>query len=195
MKWQRRIWVIAAAAAMACLPLTTAGCSGGGAPKTVELTPGDMPSGASWTGVYFSELYGYLHLVQDGNAVAGKWLRPHKDKWGELHGEATGDVLRFEWTEYTVGLVGPNSTKKGKGYFRYKRPAGDNVDDTFAGEIGRDKDEAGEPWDGVKQRNVNPDLDSIGGTGATDVGGGDWDGENKEEGTPEAPAEPKAPSP
>ena len=29
------------------------------------------------------------------------------------------------------------------------------------------------------------------GAGAGDVGGGDWDSDNKEQGTPEAPASPK----
>ena len=36
----------------------------------------------------------------------------------------------------------------------------------------------------------HPDLASIGGTGASDLGGGDWDSENKEQGTPEEPANP-----
>ena len=194
MKWMRSLRLVVTAMALVSAPLSlsisTAGCSGGSGAKAPELNPGDMPDGASWTGVYFSELYGYLHLVQDGNAVEGKWIRPHKDKWGKLKGEATGDVIKFEWTEYTTGLVGPNASKTGRGYFKYKRPAGDNVDDTFAGEIGFDKDEVGEPWDAVKQRNVNPDLASIGGTGASDLGGGDWDSENKEQGAPEEPANP-----
>jgi hypothetical protein len=191
MKWKRSLWLVVTAMALVGAPLSSAGCAGGsGSGKTAEVTPGDMPSDASWTGVYFSELYGYLHLVQDGNAVAGKWIRPHKDRWGELKGEATGDVIHFEWEEHTIGLVGPNSGKKGRGYFKYKRPAGDNVDDTFTGEIGFDQDEVGEPWDAVKQRNVKPDLASIGGTDSSDVGGGDWDGENKEKGTPEGPTDP-----
>jgi hypothetical protein len=52
------------------------------------------------------------------------------------------------------------------------------------------KDEIGMPWDGVKQRNVKPDLSSIGGNGAAEVGGGEWDGENSEKGKPEDPASP-----
>jgi hypothetical protein len=185
--------MVVAVAALASTPVL-AGCSGGGGSgKTANVTPGDMPQGASWTGVYFSELYGFLHIVQDGNAIVGKWQRPHKDRWGSIKGEATGDVIHFEWTEHVTGLIGPNSEKKGKGYFKYKRPEGDNVDDQIVGEIGRDNDETGEPWDAIKQRNVNPDLDSIGGTGAGDIGGGDWDSDNKEQGSPEAPAQPQAP--
>jgi hypothetical protein len=183
--------------ALVAAPLASVGCSSTPAGKAAKIEPGDMPDGADWTGVYYSELYGYLHVVQDGTAVSGKWMRPVKDRWGELHGQATGNVIRFSWTEHTIGSVGPKSKRTGKGYFRYKRPAGDNVDDTIVGEIGVGSDEVGEPWDAVKQRNVNPDLASIGGSGSLDVGGGDWDSENKEKGTPEAPKqqEPEAPKP
>jgi len=105
----------------------------------------------------------------------------------------TGDLMKFSWVEHTIGGVGPNSSRSGKGYFKYKRPPGDNVDDTIAGEIGTGNDEVGEPWDAIKQRNIKPDLNSIGGTGAMDIGGGEWDGENKEKGTPEPPKAPPPP--
>jgi hypothetical protein len=185
----RRHWIAAAVSALLLGPLAL-GCSSSSAPKTAKITPGDMPDGADWTGVYYSELFGYLHMVQDGNAIEGRWIRPVKDRWGELHGTATGDVARFSWTEHNIGAVGPNATKSGKGYFKYKRPPGDNVDDTLAGEIGRNQDEVGEPWEAVKQRNVQPDLKSIGGTSSGDIGGGDWDDKNEEPGAPEAPAGP-----
>jgi hypothetical protein len=186
--------MVATLAATMGIPFVTAGC-GAGAGKTAEITPGDMPAGSSWTGVWYSELYGYLHLVQDGNAVAGKWLRPHKDRWGELKGKTTGNVIRFEWTEHTIGLVGPNAQKKGKGYFKFSPPTADQAFDTLAGEIGRGEDETGDPWEAIRQKDIMPDLASIGGSGAGDLGGGDWDSENKEQGSPEAPAEPQAPSP
>ena len=197
MRFRRTILTIAAAAitsiAPVAAPLATVGCSGGNAPKLATVEPGAMPKGAEWTGVYYSELYGHLHVAQDGTKIHGKWIRPVKDRWGELHGQATGDLIRFEWVEHIIGSVGPKAARKGKGYFKYKRPAGDNVDDTLIGQIGLEGDEVGEPWDAVKQRNMPPDLASIGGTGATDLGGGDWDSENKEPGKPEAPVSPPAP--
>lgn len=185
--------LICASALIISLPLVIGCGPGGSGPQTANVQAGDMPAGGEWTGVYFNPLYGSLHLVQDGNAISGKWLRPNQDRWGELHGTVTGDLMKFEWKEYVIGLVGPNSQKSGKGYFKYTRP-GENVDDQIAGEIGRDGNEVGEPWDGVKQRNVKPDLDSIGGSGAGDVGGGDWDSDNKEKGQkPEEPQPPPAP--
>jgi len=189
MNRSRRLFTLMAAGAMLLGPASL-GCGSKPPPKTAKIEPGDMPDGADWTGVYYNELYGYLHLIQEGNQVNGKWQRPQREKWGRLTGTATGNVLRFDWTEYKTGVVGPNSQASGKGFFKYSRPEGDNIDDRIDGERGYDQDETGEPWDAIKQRNVKPDLSSIGGTGAGDIGGGDWDSENKEPGSPEAPAPP-----
>ncbi|MGK3998014.1 hypothetical protein [Sorangium sp. So ce1024] len=189
MNVSRRLWIAAAAGALLLGPMAL-GCSSNPPPKTATVQAGDMPEGGDWTGVYYSELYGYLHLVQDNDAISGKWIRPVKDRWGELHGSVTGDLIKFAWTEHVIGAIGPNSKKEGRGYFKYVRPEGENVDDKLAGEIGRGKDEVGEPWEAIKQRNMLPDLASIGGTGSSDIGGGDWDSDNQESGTPEPPASP-----
>lgn len=161
--------------------------------KTANVKPGSMPDGADWTGVYYSPLFGYLHLEQEGNLVTGRWQRPRKGQWGKMQGNADGNLLRFDWEEFIDGLVGPNSRKSGKGYFVYRRPEGDNVDDVIEGEVGRGEDEVGIAWEAIKQRNVKPDLDSIGGSGAGEVGGGEWDSGNTESGEPEEPVEPDEP--
>ncbi len=180
----------AAAVAGALLIAPLAGCSGSQTGKVATVQSGDMPSGAKWDGVYFSELYGNLHLVAKGNHIKGKWERPHKDKWGEIEGDTEGDVFKFTWSEYTRGLVGPNSKHVGKGYFKYKRPEGNNVGDVINGEIGSCDDEVGTPWEAMKQRNIPPNPDSIAGSGSRDVGGGDWDTDPKEKGKPESPTSP-----
>jgi hypothetical protein len=175
------------------LGATAAGCKKGGADgKTANVKPGSMPADAEWNGVYYSPLFGHLHLVTQGNLVEGRWQRPRKGQWGKLQGNVDGNLLRFDWEEYIDGLVGPNSKKTGKGYLVYRRPEGDNVDDVIEGEVGRDNDEVGTPWEAIKQRNEKPNLESIGGSGATEVGGGEWDSENKEEGTPEEPVGPES---
>lgn len=181
----------------ACVALGSIGC-GPETPKakTANVKPGAMPEDGDWEGVWYSPLYGHMHMVPEGNLVNAKWRRPLKGRWGTLQGNADGNLLRFDWTEYVDGLVGPNSKKSGKGYFVYTRPEGDNVDDVLQGEIGWGEDEVGDEWRAVKQRNVKPDIDSIGGSGANDVGGGDWDGDNKEpELEPEAPVEPDVDAP
>jgi hypothetical protein len=197
MKRLEMVFRFAVASALCVAPLAVLGCSGGadGDVKHATVQVGTMPQGADWAGVYYSELYGYLHLVQDGNSVSGRWLRPTKNMCGEVHGEITGDVIKFSWIEHTIGAVGPNSQHQGHGYFKYKRPNGDNVDDTIVGEVGRGQSDAGDPWDAVKQRNMPADPKSIQcGGGAGDLGGGDWDHENKEQGAPEAPKSPSAPT-
>lgn len=163
--------------------------------KTANITPGSMPDGGEWDGVYYDMLFGNLHLKASGNLVKGKWQRPRKGQWGQLTGNIDGNVMRFDWEEFVDGLVGPNSKKKGKGYFVYKRPEGDNVDDIIEGEIGKGLNEVGTEWRAIKQRNVKADLDSIGGAGASDVGGGDWDGDNTEKSDPEPPQEPDTDAP
>lgn len=159
--------------------------------KRASVTAGTMPTDAKWDGVYYSPLFGFLHVAQTGQRVQGKWERPRKDRVGEMNGNVDGNLLRFDWNEYTVGLVGPNSRRTGKGYLVYTRPEGENVDDVINGEAGLGKNEVGMPWRAVKQRNVDADLDSIGGVGSSDLGGGDWDGKNRESGEAEPPAAPE----
>jgi hypothetical protein len=170
-----------------------AACSGLPEGKVAKVEQGEMPSGAKWDGVYYSELYGNLHLKTQGGGskVTGRWERPHKDRWGEVEGEINGNVMRFSWSEWNRGLVGPNAKKSGRGYFKYSRPEGENVDDKITGETGPGDDEVGDPWEAIKQRRMDPHPESIGGTGSRDVGGGDWDNENKEKGKPEKPSSPK----
>src|SRR5438477_6593719 len=114
----RRICGVVATTAMLLLPLYVAGCSSGPDAKTAKIQAGDMPQGAEWTGVYYSELFGHLHIVQDGNSISGKWLRPTRDRWGEVHGSVVGDLLHFSWVEHTIGLATPNANKTGHGYFK-----------------------------------------------------------------------------
>src|SRR5262249_35494245 len=80
----------AALAALLAAPLAVAGCDGNPDAKVAKVAVGTMPSGASWEGVYYSELYGFLHIVPEGTTVKGKWQRPTRDRWGEIKGEITG---------------------------------------------------------------------------------------------------------
>ena len=81
---RRREWLLSAVA------LGAAACSGNQGPKLAKATAGNLPDKGSWHGVWFSELYGNLHLKLSGNNVSGRWERPHKDRWGEISGTVTG---------------------------------------------------------------------------------------------------------
>ena len=159
-------WLTAATATAATFAL--AGCGGGGGAKAANVQPGDMPSGESWTGVYYHPVFGYLHMQEQDTNVVGKWKRTDQSAWGELSGVKTGNVLHFSWKEHKYGLVGPAAEQAGKGYFVYK-PGQEGIAE-LDGQFGTGNDETGGDWHNVKQKNIKPDLSSIhGDTGGTSL--------------------------
>ena len=151
----------------------------GGGQKSAEyanVKQGPMPDGATWDGVYYSQTYGNLHLVEESGTVNGKWRTTAGDRWGELAGEAKGDLLEYEWAEHKIGMVGPSATTKGRGYFKYIS-SGSGVDpDSIKGEWGLGDKNAGNTWEAVKQRNVAPDPKSVEPDEIERRGeGGEWD--------------------
>jgi hypothetical protein len=150
--------VLAALALSAASP-TLVACGGEGNAHTAKIVVGEMPSGETWTGVYFHPVYGYLHMVQNENNIVGKWKRADQSAWGELSGVANGNVLHFSWKEHKYGLVGPAAESKGKGYFVYKMGAEKIAE--LDGQFGVDNDETGADWHNIKQVRMTPDLNSI----------------------------------
>ncbi len=156
-----RMKLVLAILAGLCLVLsgsTLVACGGGGA-HSANVTPGNMPEGESWNGVYYHPVYGYLHVVEQDNGIVGKWKRTDQSAWGELQGTVTGNVAHFTWKEHKYNQVGPAATSEGKGYFVYKM----NTDKTAVldGQYGLGDDETGSEWHCVKQLHMNPDLGSI----------------------------------
>lgn len=143
-----------------CLPPLAAGCGGKEAPKTAQVKAGEMPEGGEWTGVYYDPTYGYLHLVAEGSTINGAWRTTAGDAWGEMHGEADGNLFRYQWTEHKIGMVGPSATSSGKGYFVYKEPKAGEAHE-IQGEWGLGDAEVGQQWTGVKQTNMPPDPKSV----------------------------------
>jgi hypothetical protein len=78
-----------------------------------------------------------------------------------MHGKVTGDVFRFEWVEHRIGAVGPSASSNGHGYFRYSVPPGDHVEHEIKGEWGLGMSDAGQTWEAIRQRNQQPDPDSV----------------------------------
>jgi hypothetical protein len=165
------------AALVAPMGITVSACGGGGKQeaKTANVQPGEMPVGGGWSGVYYSPLYGYLHLIQEGDSVNGAWRTNSGEAWGEMQGKVEGDVMRFTWTEHKIGMVGANAVTSGNGYFRYTAPrAGESHE--LKGEWGLGVDEAGNAWDAVKQANMKPNPRSVRpDESEARVGGGEWD--------------------
>ncbi len=167
--------LIAVAALLAIVP-----CSGCGGPegKSANVVAGDMPTGETWSGVYFHSVYGNLHLVEQDANVIGRWQRTDKSAWGSLSGTKLGNVLHFKWTEHKYGMVGKSGEVSGKGYFVYKM--GPDSIGALHGEYGLNDDETGSTWDCIKQmagkQPLPPDLNSITGEtpggSASDTNGG-----------------------
>lgn len=138
---------------------------------TIDWTPQSMPAGASWDGVYFNPVWGYLHIVTQGSTFKGRWKRADESAWGEMKGSVEQDIAKFDWVEHKLGMVGPTANTKGKGHYKYDRPKGENVDDRLLGEWGfEDAESGGGEWDCVKQRNMKPNLASIKGEAESTVG-------------------------
>jgi hypothetical protein len=142
--------------------LLAAGCGGNQKSAShASVEAGEMPEGSEWTGVYYSQTYGHLHLIEEGGTISGKWRTTQGDAFGELAGEANGDLLRYEWSEHRIGMVGPSATTKGRGYFKYIGSPNGVDPDEIKGEWGLGEEESGHTWSAVKQKNVRPDPDSV----------------------------------
>jgi hypothetical protein len=145
-----------------------------------------MPDGGAWTGVYYSQVYGFLHLISEGKSANGAWRTKAGSEWGELAGEVDGNLFRYSWTNHRIGQVGVAANSSGKGYFVYSIPKAGEAHQ-IAGEWGLGQDETGNTWDAIKQMNMEPDPDSVKPDeieGRVQAGG--WDEGETEEATDES---------
>jgi hypothetical protein len=137
-----------------------------------------MPTGGTFSGVWFSPQYGEMHMVQTGNAVVGEYRKD--ERAGRIQGTANGNLMRFEWTERRELVGGLPQTTRGRGYFHY------GIDDAgkhnLIGEWGiDDADSGGGAWNAYKLNRRNPELSSDG----SDTGGDendDWGDTGEDEG-------------
>jgi hypothetical protein len=129
------------------------GC-GGGKPA---VKAGPMPENGTFTGVFYSPQYGEMHMVQNGNAVVGKYKKD--ERGGKIQGEVDGDLMRFEWTEFKAMVSNRPQTTRGHGYFRYMVDAS-NGDHLLKGRWGLDDDDSnGGEWSAYKSKKGEPDLE------------------------------------
>ena len=175
-------------------------CGPGNAAKQSNVKAGSLPEGGEWNGVYYSPLFGDLHLVSDNRSANGAWRRASGEAWGEMSGQIEGDLLKYEWTERKIGAIGADATKKGHGYFKYTIPK-PGEPHVIKGEWGLGDSDAGNPWEAVKQIRKEPKPESVRPDeieGRTSVGGWDEegggekpkdssDGEKKPDGDPAPP--------
>jgi hypothetical protein len=176
------------------LPFALAACGGQKDTKHANPKAGSMPEGGEWPGVYYSQLYGYLHILVDGSSANGAWRTTAGDSFGELHGEIDGNLLKYAWQERMIGAVGADANRKGAGYFVYTVPKAGEAHE-IVGEWGLGDENAGNEWKAVKQKNMAPNPASVKpdeiegrvtGVDSWDEGaegGGEEGGENKDSGS------------
>lgn len=142
------------------------GACGGGGGGRANVTPGVMPQGETFTGVFHSPQYGEMQFVQTGNQVVGEYVKD--ERRGQIQGTVTGDILRFEWSERRELVQGRPNTTRGRGYFRFV--VGEDTDFYLVGEWGHDNNETGGgPWRAVRDRRRRPSVSAASATsgGAT----------------------------
>ncbi|MBI2895869.1 MAG: hypothetical protein HYY06_20090 [Deltaproteobacteria bacterium] len=101
-------WIIALAT------VALSACGGGSA--NGSFTPGPLPRGGDWTGVYFSD-WGRMELTRTGDSVVGSFRGDAKS--GHLSGTVNGNILRFTWQQDDNTIGGRPRTVTGGGVFQY----------------------------------------------------------------------------
>jgi hypothetical protein len=124
-----------------------AACGGGGGGRA-SVTPGTMPEGGTFSGVWQSPQYGRMDMVQTGVHVVGEYEK--NERRGRIEGTVQGDLMRFTWTERRELVTGVPRTNRGRGYFRLVRDAEGYK---LIGEWGIDDNETGGgPWNAIRTR-------------------------------------------
>ena len=142
--------------------LVVGGCSSKPPVKMANVQSGSMPAGQSFKGVWYSEAFGELHLVPEGDTVVGKWKDKTHGKWGKLTGKQSGDVVKFRWEEHKIGVIGPGSTTIGRGYFKYIPGSDDAPLPKLKGEWGLGENEVGSgTWDNNRVQDREPNLSEV----------------------------------
>jgi len=123
-----------------------AACGGGAA--NGAFTPGALPQGGDWTGIYFSD-WGRLELQRNGDTVVGTFTSDIKR--GRLSGSVHGNILRFTWTQQDDRIIGRPRAMNGSGVFQYY--VDDNGEHHLRGTWGYEAsiDDGGE-WNAAKSR-------------------------------------------
>ncbi len=103
-------------------------------------SPGQMPDGMSFAGLWYSDQFEHMYLHQEGDRVEGVYAY---GTGGKISGEVRGNLLVFDWEE-------PGSrdqvrrTMRGKGYLQL---VADGDGYNLVGEWGYNEDHRGAgPW-------------------------------------------------
>ncbi len=144
-------YVLLAVGVLALLPR----CGGS---NSVVPKPRPLPPGAHFEGVWYSPTYGELHIVENGERVAGVYSKDVRR--GDIEGQAVGDLLRYRWTEKRELVEGHPVVLRGRGFFQFT--VGEDGRDYLLGEWGDDRAESGGGvWRVYRLKDRKPDLNAF----------------------------------
>ena len=110
-----------------------------------------MPTGKSYSGVWYSPQFEHMHLKQTGDKVSGIFTYR---QGGRLEGTVDGNLLVFDWVE-PGDKTQARRTMKGSGYLRLVEK-GDKT--MLLGEWGyNDQVTGGGPWKAEYVRELEPE--------------------------------------
>ncbi len=130
--------------ALAALASSLVGC-GVSAPSG-QPSPGAMPAGGQWQGVYQGPYHISLNIWTEGTKAVGNW-RAIGDREGEFAGTIFGNMLILNFSEH-----GAKNAERygGRGYFVYSVPEAGKPHQIY-GEWGVGKTGATSPWWAIKR--------------------------------------------
>lgn len=158
----KRAHVILGLALLATAPVLPA-CGPSKPPvQLANITPGSLPPGESFKGVWYNPVWGELHLIPSGNSVVGRWRSKENGVWGKMSGTINGDVIKFSWEEHKAGAIGPGAVRTGHGYFKFKVNPEENGQPKLDGEWGYGENEVGGgDWNTLRLKDREPNLEEL----------------------------------
>lgn len=112
----------------------------------VDVRPGPMPDGETFSGSFSSQQIGDVFLEQTGDSVVGDYAynRANCRATGHIEGSVQGNLLRFTWTE-SQAACGRIGMLRGRGWLLFWKDSAGNG--RLNGEWGQgESDTGGGPW-------------------------------------------------
>lgn len=135
MKAVKTIAVIVMLTMLLALTSSLSGCASG-----PRMSADPMPEGLSYSGLWYSDEFQHMYLVQDGDKVTGVYSY---GSGGMLEGELDGNLLLFDWHE-PGNREELRQPRDGKGYFHL---INERAMPEVIGEWGYSEDRSGGgPW-------------------------------------------------
>lgn len=112
---------------------------------------GPLPSGAGWSGIWFTN-FGQMSITVEGRNLVGEFCDDDRQQWGRIEGTIQGNIVHFRWVSHDVRMVGRDRVTEGSGVIQHQmEKRGDLEVEKFIGSWGYGNEVCGGgPWRGEK---------------------------------------------